>query len=166
MTKTNQTSRTELVRGADISVVMDRLDLIQTTLEEMRSALPLKRRRLSRATRRAHADCILHRYEGKCPLCRATRIISESGLPLPVCHQEHFVNRHENALDKTWLVCAACNSKKATGEVAHTDVDALFRAYQVTLRAHLAGLDRRLPRQIRMENSGKLCTFGKKKAGA
>jgi hypothetical protein len=126
-----------LVRATDFSRMLERLDRMAQDLTQIKDSLPLRRRKLSRASKRAHASCILSWYEGKCPCCREIRIIDENGSSLPACNEEHFVNRHENALDKTWLVCQDCNQGKTNGKVAHTDVEALFRAYQVTLRKHL-----------------------------
>lgn len=151
-----------LVRATDFSRVLERLDRMAQDLTEIKNALPLKRRKMSRATRRAHASCILSTYEGRCPCCRETRILDDNGRPLPACNDEHFINRHENALDKTWLVCQECNQRKSTGKLPHTDVTALFAAYQVTLRKHLedktAG-----PYQMKMADASRLCSFAKSK---
>ena len=144
-----------IVRAADFSMMIEKLDRISETLSEMQNALPLKRRKLSRKTRRAHIGCILEWYEGKCPCCREVRIIDENGLPLPICNEEHFIGRHEIALDKTWLLCQECNLRKSTGKFAHTDVEALFRAYQVTLRKHLAGKPGG-PYQMKMAGSDRI----------
>lgn len=152
------------IRAADFSAVMEKLDRIMSFLTEMHNSLPLRRRKLSQATRRAHARCILQRYDGKCPLCRESRIIAENGSLLACCHQEHFVNRHENGIDKTWLVCKDCNSRKATGKVVHSDVEALFRAYQVILRTHLSERSRGAPHQMNMTSSGRICSFEKKRS--
>ncbi len=151
-----------LIRATDFSGMLERLDRMAESLSEIRESLPLKRRKLSRATKRAHIGCILSWYEGKCPCCREARIISDNGSILPSCNEEHYVNRHENALDKTWLVCQECNSRKTTGKVAHTDVEALFRAYQVTLRKHLA--DGKGPVQMRLKDSDRLCALSKRQA--
>lgn len=159
--KRNQTTGGEqaalIIRHADFSGILERLDRMDQSLAEIRDFLPLKRRKLSRATKRAHIGCILSWYEGKCPCCRETRIIGENGSILPSCNEEHYVNRHENALDKTWLVCQDCNQRKTTGKVAHTDVEALFRAYQVTLKKHLA--EERGPVQMKVKDSGRLCAL-------
>lgn len=153
-----------IVRAADFSMMIEKLDRITDALAEMQNALPLKRRKLSRKTRRAHIGCIREWYEGRCPCCREVRIIDENGNPLPVCNEEHAVNRHENALDKTWLVCQDCNSRKSTGRVAHADVEALFRAYQVTLRKHLAG-EREGPYQMKLRDSDRVKGFDRGKPG-
>lgn len=138
------------ITPADFLMMIEKLDRITETLTEMQSALPLRRRKMSRKTRRAHISCIQGWYEGKCPCCRATRIIDENGRPLPSCNEEHFVNRHENSLDKTWLVCQGCNQRKTNGKILHADVEALFRAYQVTLRKHLSEAG---PYQMKMLDS-------------
>jgi len=126
------------IRAADFSRMLERLERMAQDLTEIKDALPLKRRKLSKATRRAHISCILSRFEGKCPCCREVRIMDENGRPVSACNEEHFVNRHENAIDKTWLVCQDCNQRKTNGKILHADVEALFRAYQVTLRKHLS----------------------------
>ncbi len=149
-----------LVRATDFSRVLERLDRMSQDLTEIKDSLPLKRRKLSRATRRAHISCILTWYEGKCPCCRETRIIDENGKPFPVCNDEHFVNRHENALDKTWLVCQDCNQRKSTGKLVHTDVEALFKAYQVTLKKHLT--DEKGHYQMKIGDSGRVSPLGRR----
>lgn len=148
-----------LVKAADFGMMIEKLDRITETLTEMRDALPLKRRKFSRKTRRAHIGCIREWYEGKCPCCREIRIIDDDGQPLPVCNEEHAVNRHEISLDKTWLVCQDCNSRKTTGKLTHSDVEALFRAYQVTLRKHLSGKEHKGPVQMRMAHSERIRSF-------
>lgn len=145
-----------LIRTADLAEMMKKLDRLGATLEEIKNALPLKRRKLSMSTRRAHISCILERFEGKCPCCREVRIIDENGSPLPGCNEEHFVNRHENSVDKTWMVCQACNIRKATGAVSHSDVEALFKAYQVTLRKHLSESHGNGPYQVKLADSGRI----------
>lgn len=151
-----------LVRATDFSRVLERLDRMAQDLTEIKDSLPLRRRKLSRATKRAHIGCILAWYEGRCPCCRETPIVSPNGSTLPACQEEHFVNRHENALDKTWLVCQDCNQGKSAGTVAHADVETLFRAYQVTLRKHLTERDNG-PVQMKMADSGRVCPLGRGK---
>lgn len=152
-----------LVRAGDLSRVLERLDRIAQELTEIKESLPLNRRKLARATRRAHVSCILSWYEGKCPCCRQTRIIGENGSPMPGCQEEHFINRHENAIDKTWLVCQDCNQGKSAGKVAHADVEALFRAYQVTLRKHLAE-NAEGPYQMKLADSDKVHTLKRRRS--
>jgi hypothetical protein len=152
-----------LVRATDFSRMLERLDRMAQDLTQIKDSLPLRRRKLSKDTRRAHISCILSWYEGKCPCCREVRIIDENGSPLRGCNEEHFVNRHENALDKTWLVCWDCNQGKTNGKVAHTDVEALFRAYQVTLRKHLVEKTEG-PYQMKMKDSDRVCSLRKRSA--
>lgn len=139
-----------LVRAADLSLVFQRLDGISEVLKSMQETLPLRRRKVSAATRRAHIGCVFQRFGGRCPCCREVRIVDEDCRPLPSCNEEHFVNRHENAIDKTWLVCQDCNQRKTNGKILHADVEALFRAYQVTLRKHLSEAG---PYQMKMLDS-------------
>lgn len=146
-----------LIQAADFSRILERIERMAVDLTEIKDALPLKRRKLSKSTRHAHISCILSRFEGKCPCCREVRIIDENGRPLPACNEEHYINRHENALDKTWLLCQECNQRKTSGKVAHADVEALFKAYQVTLRKHIS--EAAGPYQMRLADSERLCSF-------
>jgi hypothetical protein len=129
-------------------------------IREIKNVLPLRRRKMAAATKKAHIECIQGKYEGKCPCCRETQIVSPKGETLPACQEEHFVNRHENAMDKTWLVCAECNLKKTSGRLDHIDVEAFFRAYQAVLRKHLAEKTGARPQQVRMVDVVKLKRTG------
>ncbi len=124
--------------GQRVEKVETEVDEVAKELNGLKNTLPIKRRGLSRDTVRKHIECVYHAFKGVCPCCGETQIIDHHKQKLPDCHEDHFINRHENSMSKTWLVCRECNLGRSSGRIDHQECTTLFNAYQVRLKKHLS----------------------------
>lgn len=118
--------------------VETKVDNLSHELTDIKSCLPLQRRGLSKKTVAEHIKCIFDDYNGKCPCCMEAQVIDHNRRRLPECTEDHFHNRHENARDRTWLICRRCNSDRSSGRSDHMQVQAYFHAYQERLKTNLS----------------------------
>ncbi len=76
-------------------------------------------------------------FEGQCPCCGKTPVLTEAGRPVAGAEFDHFFHRGLNRPEHGWLICAACHAELTQGGylVRFTRVPE-FRAFQGAVLEH------------------------------
>lgn len=119
-----------------ITAKLDRLHSGQIHIceqvKDLRDALPMQRRPLSRWVQQIHVEVLNAKRGGLCPCCESVRVCDETGR-LPGAEYDHWYSRNRNRAEETWCVCAICNQRlNDTGFKA--SVRSAFESYQLALR--------------------------------
>jgi Rha family phage regulatory protein len=121
------------VFGTELTVVKEDLTNVKNDVSYIKKHISTKRRKVSKQNRELHVACIFHQYDGLCPQCEQNMIVGPGMSQLKELQFDHHRGRHENALDKTWPLCAECNNKKSNGGISDVEVEVFFNAYQMRL---------------------------------
>jgi hypothetical protein len=79
-------------------------------VRSLRHALYYRRAELSPETRRIHREIIrLEPYNGFCPCCLETKVVSDEGALIPPVEYDHFWGPVYSAPVHSWLICRQCH---------------------------------------------------------
>jgi hypothetical protein len=103
--------------GTDMQDLLRRLIIIEHNqrdilffLRSLRLALHNVRVELSPETRRIHREIIrMAPFNGRCPCCLRTKVVSDQGALIPPVEFDHFFGSVYNAPVHSWLICQPCH---------------------------------------------------------
>lgn len=103
----------------------------------------------------AHIHCQVLRMEpfnGRCPCCLETKVVSEKGERTPPAQFDHFFGRAYSAPIHTWLICIDCHTALSndTHMTWYHRLTTRFRAYQAATEAYTKAFANRTPARIRV----------------
>jgi hypothetical protein len=76
-------------------------------------------------------------FEGQCPCCRNTPVLTEAGRPVPGAAFDHYFHRSLNRPEYGWLICAACHAELTyAGYLVRFLRMPEFRAFQGAVLEH------------------------------
>jgi hypothetical protein len=76
-------------------------------------------------------------FEGQCPCCGTTPVLTQAGRPAPGAEYDHFFHRGLNRPEHGWLVCAACHAEQTHGGyLVRFARMPEFRAFQAKVLEH------------------------------
>ena len=120
-------------------------------LRSMWLALHNVRVELSPETRRIHREVVrLPPFDGLCPCCLQTKIVSEKGGIIPPAEFDHFLGPVYSAPVHSWLICRPCHlDLNNDGHLAwYAKLTTRFRRYQAAAQAYTAAFSRRTPAKL------------------
>jgi len=115
----------------DVADVKTEVAVLRKDVNELKQNK--KRKAVSKKNQQLHLSFTAMEYTGKCPMCNAVQIVGPGSYKLDTLNFDHHRGRHENALDKTWPLCAGCNNKKSNGGIPDDEAEVFFKAYQMRL---------------------------------
>jgi hypothetical protein len=128
----------------------DRRDIL-FLLRSLRFALYNGRVDLSPETKRIHRAVIgMAPFNGGCPCCLETPVVSDRGVLLPPAEYDHFLGPVFNAPVHTWLICQPCHRALSNDHhlVWYHRLTTRFRAYQAAVAAYTAAFGHRTPARL------------------
>ncbi len=138
--------------------VLRRLDVVEHNqrdilflLRTQRLALHNVRVELSPETKRIHRAVIrMPPFNGRCPCCVGTDVVSEQGTLLPPAEYDHFLGPVYNAPAHTWLICQSCHRMLSNDHhlVWYHRLTTRFRRYQAAAAAYTAAFGHRTPARL------------------
>lgn len=122
--------------------IEDRLDGVEDAVRSLE-----QRKGCTAKVRRLHVQVVYRMYDGRCPCCQVTRIVSGDGERLDSLQFDHWRLRSQNGADYTWAICRDCNLKLRDGDFKD-ECEIHFKSYQARRRQ----LERMVaPRQMRLK---------------
>lgn len=110
-------------------------------LRSLRHALFKGRAELSPATRQIHRAVIrMEPYNGLCPCCLQTKVVSDDGTLIPPVEFDHFLGQVYNAPAHSWLICRPCHQDLTNDPhlAWYNRLRTRFRRYQAAAAAYTA----------------------------
>jgi hypothetical protein len=142
----------------DLQNLLRRLDVVEHNerdmlflLRTLHLALHNVRVHLSPETKRIHRAIIrMAPFNGRCPACLDTPVVSERGVLLPPAEYDHFLGPVYNAPVHTWLICQVCHQALSndTHLTWYHQMTTRFRAYQAAAAAYTAAFGHRTPARL------------------
>jgi hypothetical protein len=120
-------------------------------LRTLRPALYHPRARLSPETRRIHREVIrMDPYNGACPCCLETKVVSDAGAVIAPADFDHFWGRIYNAPVHSWLICKPCHQALSNDPhlAWYHRLTTRFRRYQAAAQAYTAAFGHRTATRI------------------
>ena len=120
-------------------------------LRSLRLALHNVRVELSPETRRIHREIIrLEPYNGLCPCCLQTKVVSDAGELIPPVEFDHFWGAVYNAPVHSWLICRACHQELNNDPhlTWYHRLRMRFRRYQAAAEAYTMAFGQRTPARL------------------
>jgi len=117
-------------------------------LRSLRGALFNARVELSLETRRIHREVIrMEPFNGRCPCCLQTKIVSDDGTLIPPVEFDHFWGPVYSAPVHSWLICQRCHQDLTNDRhfTWYNRLTARFRRYQAATHAYTGAFGRRTP---------------------
>jgi hypothetical protein len=151
--------------GADMQDLLRRLIILEQNqrdalffLRSLRLALHNARVELSAETRRIHREVIrMAPFNGLCPCCLETRVVSEAGELIPPVEFDHFWGPVYSAPVHSWLICRPCHQDLTNDRhlTWYNRLTTRFRRYQAAAEAYTAAFGARTPARMYPGKSGK-----------
>ncbi len=142
----------------DRSELLHRLTVIEQNqrdmlylLRSLRTALHNVRVELSPETRRIHREVIrLEPYNGLCPCCLQTKVVSDEGGLIPPVEFDHFWGAVYSAPVHSWLICRACHQELHNDPhlTWYNRLRTRFRRYQAAAEAYTVAFGHRTPARM------------------
>ena len=126
-------------------------------LRSLRVALHKARTEISAETRRIHREVIrLEPFNGRCPCCLETKIVSEDGTLIPPAEFDHFWGPVYNAPVHSWLICRPCHQELNNDPhlTWYYRLRTRFRRYQAAAEAYTKAFGRRTPARMHAGKGG------------
>jgi hypothetical protein len=120
-------------------------------LRSLRTSLHNVRIEVSPETRRIHCEVIrMEPFNGLCPCCLETKIISEEGTLIPPSEFDHFWGPVYSAPVHSWLICRPCHQALTNdGHLTwYRRLTTRFRRYQAAAEAYTIAFGNRTPAKI------------------
>ncbi len=146
----NLLRRLAAVEQNQIRAEHDRRDIL-FLLRTLHRALHNVRVELSPETKRIHRAVIrMPPFNGRCPACLETPVVSDRGVLLPPAEYDHFLGPVYNAPVHTWLVCRPCHRALSNDHhlVWYHRLTTRFRAYQAAAADYTAAFGHRTPARL------------------
>jgi hypothetical protein len=150
--------------GTDMQDLLRRLTTIEHNqrdilflLRSLRLALNNVRVELSPETRRIHREIIrMEPFNGHCPCCLQTKVVSDQGALIPPVEFDHFFGSVYNAPVHSWLICRPCHQGLSNDRhlTWYHQLSTQFRRYQAAAEAYTTAFGRRTPARIYAAKSG------------
>ena len=124
-------------------------------LRSLRHALHNTRVELSHETRRIHCEVIrMEPFNGLCPCCLETKIVSEDGTLIPPVEFDHFWGPVYSAPVHSWLICRPCHQDLNNDPhlVWYHRLSTRFRRYQAAAEAYTVAFGNRTPAKMHSRN--------------
>jgi hypothetical protein len=126
-------------------------------LRTSRIALYHRRSEISDETRRIHREVIrLEPFNGLCPCCLETKVVSADGALIPPAEFDHFWGHVYSAPVHSWLICRPCH-QELNNDLHLTwyyRLRARFRRYQAAAEAYTTAFGRRTPARMHAGKGG------------
>jgi hypothetical protein len=120
-------------------------------LRSLRQALHNPRVELSPETRRIHREVIrLPPFNGLCPCCLQTQVVTADGELIPPVEFDHFWGPVYSAPVHSWLICRPCHQELSNDPhlVWYHRLWTRFRRYQAAAAAYTAAFGHRTPARM------------------
>src|ERR1700709_2068212 len=148
-TPSEDPDRPDLLRR--LSIIEQNQRDILFLLRSLRLALHNVRVELSPETRRIHREILrLEPYNGLCPCCLQTRVVSDEGELIPPVEFDHFWGAVYNAPVHSWLICRACHQELNNDPhlTWYHRLRTRFRRYQAAAEAYTMAFGQRTPARM------------------
>jgi hypothetical protein len=142
----------------DLHRLLERLSVLEQNqrdilflLRSLRHALHNTRVELSPETRRIHREVVrMEPFNGRCPCCLDTRVVSEDGALIPPVEFDHFWGPVYSAPVHSWLICRPCHQDLTNdGHLTwYRLLTSRFRQYQAAVEAYSKAFGRRTPARL------------------
>ncbi len=120
-------------------------------LRSMRHALFHGRVELSPETKRIHREVIrMEPYNGFCPCCLQTKVVSDEGALIPPVEFDHFWSPVYSAPVHSWLICRPCHQELTNDRhlTWYHRLTTRFRRYQAAAEAYTVAFGHRTPSRM------------------
>jgi hypothetical protein len=120
-------------------------------LRSLRHALHNGRVELSPETRRIHREIIrMEPFNGVCPCCLETKVLSEDGAFISPVEFDHFWGPAYSAPVHSWLICRPCHQDLTNDRhlTWYARLTTRFRLYQAATEAYTAAFSSRTPARM------------------
>jgi hypothetical protein len=150
------------LNSADMQALLHRFNIVEQNqrdmlflLRSLRHALHNGRVELSPETRRIHREVLrMEPFNGLCPCCLRTKVVSEDGGLIPPVEFDHFWGRVYSAPVHSWLICRPCHQDLTNDPhlVWYSRLSTRFRRYQAAAEAYTAAFGHRTPARMHSAN--------------
>ncbi|MDQ2761988.1 MAG: hypothetical protein M3Y22_00315 [Pseudomonadota bacterium] len=120
-------------------------------VRSLRLALHNVRVELSPETRRIHREVIrMAPFNGLCPCCLETKVVSEDGSLIPPVEFDHFWGPVYSAPVHSWLICQPCHQQLTNDRhlTWYHRLTTRFRRYQAAAAAYTEAFGNRTPARM------------------
>jgi hypothetical protein len=124
-------------------------------MRSLRHSLHNVRVELSPETRRIHREVIrMEPFNGLCPCCLKTKVVTEKGKLIPPVEFDHFLGVVYSAPVHSWLICRPCHQDLTNDRhfVWYHRLTTRFRPYQAATEAYTVAFGHRTPARIYAAN--------------